>query len=260
MPSKDRGVPRQTRDWGHPPEGAPRTVVVTALCKRPPTHTSQSLHYHSPSDPRPVKAVLQGSYHRSLRDLRFRGDDTNVPTLIFRYVLGEGSYPLARRLLRARVLRRTSVLSHPTKFSAPSPPVDPTEQLLPWSFSTTLALLPSYCRRLQIYRHSVGWADDHTCSDCHAVDHMGWPTSSAIPYNTCNGSPPGGNVSGTLLGRSVLGGIPQFADLHPIQIDFDSFHSLPCFENKFTLSLFNCQLKLFKCSFCALIVFQIVSL
>ena len=84
-----------------------------------------------------------------------------------------------------RVLRKLSGLSHPTNFSAPSPPVDPVEQLLPRSFSTTLSLLPSCCRRLQTYRHSVAWADDHTCSDCHAVDHMGWPTSSASISHTC---------------------------------------------------------------------------
>ena len=159
-----------------------------------------------------------------------------------------------------RELRRSSGLSHPTNFSAPSPPVDPVEQLLPRSFSTTLSLFPSCCRRVQTYRHSVGWADDHTCSDCHAVDHMGWPTSLASISHTCNGSHTGEYVGGTPLSRSFLGGLPQFADLHSILIDFDSFHSLPCFENKFTLSMFNCQLKLCKCSFCASIVFQIVSL
>ena len=132
--------------------------------------------------------------------------------------------------------------------------MDPAEQLLPRSFSRyNPFFLPSCCRRLQSYRHFVGWADDN------AVNHKRWPTSSAIPYMQ-GISPRGGYVGGTPLDRSVLGGLLQFADLHPIQIDFNSFHSLPCFENKFTLSLFNCQLKLCKCSFCASIVFQIVSL
>ena len=157
--------------------------MATALCKRPPTHTSQSLHYHSPSDPRPVKAVHQGSYHRSLRDLQFRGDDTNIPTFIFRCVPGRGFLsPSPTPPTSAEYQGDRPVSATQQSSLTPSPPVDPAKQLLPRSFSTTLALLPSCCRRLQTYRHSVGWADDHTCSDCHAVDHMGWPTSSTIPY------------------------------------------------------------------------------
>ena len=45
------------------------------------------------------RGALQASYHRTLRGLRVRGDDSNASTLIFRGVLEKGAYPLARRLL-----------------------------------------------------------------------------------------------------------------------------------------------------------------
>ena len=142
----------QTRDWGPPPEGAPRNVVATVLYKRPPTHTPQSPHHHSLSDPRPLTAVLQASSHRTLSGLWFRGDDTNAPTVIFMCVLGGGSYPLARSFLRARIIEEIIRSQQPTNSSAPSPPVGPPEQLLPRSFSTTLSLLcSSYCWKFQSY-------------------------------------------------------------------------------------------------------------
>ena len=73
--SKGSGVLPQKRDWGPPPEGAPTTVVPSVLCKRPPTHSPQLPHHHSSSNPHPVKIVLQASYHRTHRGLRFRSDD-----------------------------------------------------------------------------------------------------------------------------------------------------------------------------------------
>ena len=75
--------------------------IATILWKCPPTHTPQSPHHHSLSDPRPLKAALLASYHRTLRGLRFKLDNTNVPNVIFRCVLGDGSYPLTRQILRA---------------------------------------------------------------------------------------------------------------------------------------------------------------
>ena len=55
-------------------------------------------------DPIPLRATLYASYHRILRALRIRGDDLNVPLLIFGGVLKEGPDPLTRRLLRGRMI------------------------------------------------------------------------------------------------------------------------------------------------------------
>ena len=53
-----------------------------------------------------------------------------------------------------------------------SPPIGPTEQLLPRSLRNALSQLRSgYCSRLQSYRQSVGWANDPTCPDCHSTYH-----------------------------------------------------------------------------------------
>ena len=49
-----------------------------------------------PSSPRPLRATLQAPYHWTLRGLRV--DDHNAPTIFYRVVQWEGSYPLARRL------------------------------------------------------------------------------------------------------------------------------------------------------------------
>ena len=72
----------------------------------------QSRHFPippSPICPHPLRATLEPSCYRILRGLRFRGDDSNVPTaaVIFAVVLGEGSYPLARRLLRVQMIEIT---------------------------------------------------------------------------------------------------------------------------------------------------------
>ena len=61
-----------------------------------------------------MKAALQDSHHRTLRGLRFRSDDTNAPTAIFRSVLGEGSYPLAQRLLRSWIIEEIARSQPPT--------------------------------------------------------------------------------------------------------------------------------------------------
>ena len=234
-------------------------MVATALCKRPPTHTFQSLHYHFPSDPRPVKAVLQGSYRRSLRGLRFRGDDTNAPTFIFRCVLGESSYPLARRLLRAPSIKEIVRSQPPNKFLCPLPTSGPSRTASASVLQYNPFFAPQLLQKASVLPslRRLGRRSDMLRLPCrrpHEVAHL-----FSYPIHATDLTP-GGYVGGTPLDRSVLGGLPQFADLHPIQIDFDFFHSLPCFENKFTLSLFNCQLKLCKCLFCASIVFQIVIL
>ena len=71
MQSKGPVVPPQSRDWGPPHEGAPRTMLSAVIGQRPPTHALQS-SYHLP---RPLSANLHASYHRILRGLRIRGDD-----------------------------------------------------------------------------------------------------------------------------------------------------------------------------------------
>ena len=43
----------------------------------------RSLYHHLHPDPRPLRAILYASYHRTLRGLWFRGDDTNASTIIF---------------------------------------------------------------------------------------------------------------------------------------------------------------------------------
>ena len=45
-----------------------------------PLHSSHPPNRHLPPDPRPFRATLQASYHRTLRCLRVRGDDPNAPT------------------------------------------------------------------------------------------------------------------------------------------------------------------------------------
>ena len=71
----------QTRGWGSPLEGAFRTVLSAVLYQRPPTNAPQSSIITSPPDPRPLRAILQTSYHRILRGLRVRSDNPNAPPL-----------------------------------------------------------------------------------------------------------------------------------------------------------------------------------
>ena len=58
----------------------------------------------SPPDPLHLRATFQASYHRILRGLGVRSDYPNAPHLICGGVLEEGAYPLARRLLRSRMI------------------------------------------------------------------------------------------------------------------------------------------------------------
>ena len=55
----------------------------------------------------------QVSYQRTLRGFRVRGDDPIAPTVIFGGVLGEGTYPLVRGLLRALMIEEIVLSQSP---------------------------------------------------------------------------------------------------------------------------------------------------
>ena len=149
----------------------------------------------------------------------------NAPTLIYGGVLEEGTYPLARRLFQGRMIEEPSGLRRPTRHSWPIPPpspIDPAEQLLPWSYRSALSQHCSgHCSRLMSYRHSVGWADDPTFPDCRSTDHTVAHLLSCPTHRT--DLAPGNMWTAALQLAQFLAGLPQFSDLLPLQIDFDSF-------------------------------------
>ena len=80
----------------------------------------------------PLRATLMASYHCILRGLRVGGDDPNARPLIFGSVLEEGAYPLARPLLRGRMIEKIVRFQAPSKvLMATLPSFDPAKQLLP---------------------------------------------------------------------------------------------------------------------------------
>ena len=96
---------------------------------------------HFPNPPL-LKATLQGTYHRILRDLWVRGDEPNapLPSLSLEDVLGEGSYHLPRPLLRTWMIWEIVWFQASNKVLwASLPPLDPAEQLLPQFFRTALS-------------------------------------------------------------------------------------------------------------------------
>ena len=75
----------------------------------------------SPPNPHPLRATLQASYHSILRGLQVKSDNPITPSLIFGgMMLEEGAYPLARSLLRGRMIEEI-IREHPTKCSCPFP-------------------------------------------------------------------------------------------------------------------------------------------
>ena len=146
-------------------------------------------------------------------------------TLIFGGVLQEGAYPLARRLLRGCTAEETARSQAPNKgLMASPPPIDPAKQLLPRSYCSALSQLRSgHCLRLRSYRHFIGWADDPTCLDCRSTDH------TVAHLFRCHTHPtdlaPGNMWTEPLQVAQFLAGLPQFNDLPPLHIDFDSFPS-----------------------------------
>ena len=58
------------------------------LCKRPKNSLTPVTSFSSkqpnsppPPDPPPLRVTLQASHHRTIRDMRPRGDDPNIPSL-----------------------------------------------------------------------------------------------------------------------------------------------------------------------------------
>ena len=60
-----------------------------------------------PLHPSPIRATLQALYHRTLRGLQVRGDDPNAPPSSSGACWKKGTNPLARRLLRGRMMEET---------------------------------------------------------------------------------------------------------------------------------------------------------
>ena len=103
----------------------------------------------------PLRASLQASYHHILRGPWVRSQNPNASPLIFGGVLEEGTYLLARRLLRRQMIEEIVRSHSPNKvLMATLPPIDPVEQLLYWSYRSALSQLQSgYCLRLQSRPH-----------------------------------------------------------------------------------------------------------
>ena len=208
----------------------PLRALLALCCQQFYASALQLLHpshliITSSSEPRLLRATLQASYHRIHKGLRVRGDDPNAPTLILGGVLEEGAYPLARRLLRGRMIVETirSQALNRVLMATP-PPIDSAEQLRPRSYRNALSHLRSgYCSRLMSYHHSISWADDPTCPDCRSTDH------TVAYFFSCPTLPtdltPGDLWTTPLQVSQFLAGLPQFSDLLPLQIDFDSFPS-----------------------------------
>ena len=103
-------------------------------------------------------------------------------------------------------------------------PIDPAEQLLLRSYRSALSQLrSSHCLRLMAYSHSVGWADDPTCPNCHSTGHTVAHLFSCPTHST--NLAPGDMWTTPLQVTQFLAGLPQFSDLPQMQIDFDSFPS-----------------------------------
>ena len=123
----------------------------------------------SPPNPPSPQSHPQALFHCILRDQRVRGDDPNIPPVIFGGVLEEGTYPLARRFLRGQMIRE---IVWESSGPAVPQPVVPAKQLVPQSYRCALSELRSgYCSRLMSYSHSIRWADNPTCPYCHATHY-----------------------------------------------------------------------------------------
>ena len=166
----------------------------------------QSSHRHLP--PPPLSATLHASYRRALRGLRVIGDDPNASPLIFGGDLEEGTYTLARLLLRSRMFEEIVQSQAPNKVlraMVPSPSNRPSR--------TTAApvlpkcLLPAPIRRLleapvlPSFRRP-GRRPCISRMPCR-LPHGGSPLQ--LPH-TSHGSGTGGHVGGTPPGSSILGG------------------------------------------------------
>ena len=77
-----------------------------------------------------------------------------------------------------------------------------------------------YFSRLQFYRHSVGWANDPTCPDCHSTDQCDHTVAHLFSFPSHpTYLAPGDMWVAPLQVAEFLAGLPQFRDLTPLQID-----------------------------------------
>ena len=162
--------------------------------------------------------------------------DVTTPTTLLSSLVASWrralTYPLARHLLQGWMIGEIVWSQEPNKVLWAVPqPVDPAEQLLPQSYRCALCQIRStYCSWLMSFRHYVGWANDPTCSDCHATDH----TVALISPHMDPGD------MWTAQVPQFLAGFTQFSDLSTLQVDFDSFplnlHSCRCPPSLATLA------------------------
>ena len=164
-----------------------------------------------------------------------------APPVIIGGVLEVGTYRLARRLRRGRMIGEIVWSQTPNKVLLAVPPlVDLAEQLLPRYYRSALSQLCSdYCHQLQSYRRSVGWANDSTCPDCHAADHMVAHLFSCPTHPT--DLAPGGCVGGTSPDSPIPGGPPTVCRTAPLHCrsTFIPFLLLPSFPPSALSPLWN---------------------
>ena len=142
------GVARQKPWWLH----------TKQLCYIQANHHSHLIVTPSPPDPHLLRPTLQASYHRVLRDLWGKGDDPHCRV----GVLEEGSYTIARRLLRGRMIGEITQFQAPKVLKA-IPHLR--TQMNPVPQNCTFLIHYGLCSRLQDYHHSADWADDPSYPD-----------------------------------------------------------------------------------------------
>ena len=93
-------------------------------------------------------------------------------TVIIRGVLGEGFYPYSHTPVTSSDDWGDCLVLGTQKVALGSPSSKPSRKSAALSFRTTLP------------RHSVGWANDSTCPDCHATDHTAAPLFSCPTHSS----------------------------------------------------------------------------
>ena len=146
--------------------------------------TSSSTSINSPS--------TQGRSPRLIPSNPLRSNHWLLLQRLHCHLWGEGSYTLARRLLRSWMIGEI------VRFQAPNKVLWAAASVLqgsplpsPFLLLLKAPVIPSLC----------GWTDDSTCPDCHPLTTR-CPASSAVPHILPNwprsegGTPPGGSVPG----------------------------------------------------------------
>ena len=161
--------------------------------------------------PRPMKHLLQSKYYNLLHN------NINQPNqILFNDALPHVSYPVARRRLRACAVSHTIEASTPNRvLMGPPPEIDPSEELLPRAFRSTLAQLRSgFCRYLNSYSFRIGTSDSNLCPDCGTSEHS-TPHIFSCPSHPTDLSPVDLWVA-PLEVAAFIAPIPCFQDLPPL--------------------------------------------